>query len=436
MLKFLRKYQTWLLAVGGVLLMIVFVAPQAVQQFGPNPMKQPAGTLDGERVTVLDMQLAAMELNAMQNFVPDIIARLGIETNDDEHWYLITTAAEQAGLVGGVGDAESLLPEFAAQIAQSTGLTPGTPEYDAAFIAATQQIAATRNSLAGGMRIPGDRTDPGRRFDLALAKALGAQRLLASYFSAPRVSLPRLIRAGRNINDRVNADVMYIPAQVIDIDEPISQEDVEAQLAAYRENRPGAAEDGTPFGYLLPNRVRLRWMMVERDQVAQAVQVDPVEVQKRWRRTPEAYDETFDVARSVIEEEIRNEEADRLMREADRIVRSEVLTATRSLEREGDTYVLPDDWSRSGPNYNEIAQKLKVYLDEQTGGDIRPPGVGVEPDWKTLSELTQLPFLGQAIATVGNRRYGIAAILSQLPEFGVETPLFLIQTGVPITEPA
>lgn len=41
MLKFLRKYQAWIMAVGGSLLMIAFLLPQAIQRFGNMARNKP-----------------------------------------------------------------------------------------------------------------------------------------------------------------------------------------------------------------------------------------------------------------------------------------------------------------------------------------------------------------------------------------------------------
>lgn len=438
MLKFLRKYQMYVLAVGGVLLMIVFVAPQAVQQFGPNPMMRAVGTLDGKEITALELQRAQAELYAMERFIPGTIGQLGIEQNDDVHWLLITRAAERAGLVGGKGEAEEMLLLFASDAANRSGAQPGTPEYETAYANALANLATARQSLAGGMRIQGDRAgdNPLDRFDMALAKALGAQRLLGAYYSAPKLSEARMLRAGRDLNDRAIADILYVPAEAATIEWTPTNEILEAHLEKYRDVRPGEAEDGTPFGYVLPQRVRLRWMMVERDLIRTAVNVDPVEVRKRWQLDQETYGDDFAAARTTVANEIREEETDRILNDIDRLVRSEILAATRRLESEGNYKVLPPEWEEIRPGFGDIASKIVTLVSEQTGVSIRPPGAGVTPDWTTLSELGQLPLVGRASATIGSRRFGLPALVSQLREFGVETPLALIQVGIPVAEPS
>ena len=47
MLKFLRKYQGIILVFGGVLLMIAFLIPQALQKMGKGAGAQVVGTIDG-----------------------------------------------------------------------------------------------------------------------------------------------------------------------------------------------------------------------------------------------------------------------------------------------------------------------------------------------------------------------------------------------------
>ncbi|MEL7472832.1 MAG: hypothetical protein AAGK04_05885 [Planctomycetota bacterium] len=437
MLKFLRKYQTWLLAVGGCLLMIVFVAPQAVQQFGPNPLKRQAGTLDGREIKVIDLELAQRELAVLNRLMPGIMMGLGVEDRDSVHWLLLTEAADRAGLVGGAGAWNELAPQLIADVIARDGVQPGTPEYDTAYPNAVAIVENLRLQFAADMRIAGDRSDPVAKFDMAVAKALGAQRLAASLYSAPRLSEARVIRAGRDMNDRTNATIMFASADIIDLGWNPTDDVLRAHLDRYRDVRPGEAEDGTPYGYLLPPRVKLRWLMLERTLIRDAIEIDPVEVRKRWQLDQETYGEDFAAAREQIENEIRNQEADRILVEADRLVRTEVLAATRRLEKDSDDYfVLPDDWSTSGPRFDEIAGKLETLLAEQTGTEIRRPGVGALIEWTTFQELGDVPLIGRAAARVGNRRYPVAALAAQAKELELtDTPIAKVQIGVPVVEP-
>ena len=61
MFKFLRKYNKWILAVGGTLLMIVFLIPQALEG-----LAQSAGTARATRATVLDASGTTVEITASE----------------------------------------------------------------------------------------------------------------------------------------------------------------------------------------------------------------------------------------------------------------------------------------------------------------------------------------------------------------------------------
>ena len=66
MLKLLRKYDKWILAIGGSLLMVVFLLPQALTEFGANPRKATAAVIDGRgKITEGDLMEARQELSKL-----------------------------------------------------------------------------------------------------------------------------------------------------------------------------------------------------------------------------------------------------------------------------------------------------------------------------------------------------------------------------------
>ena len=71
MFKLLRKYDKWILAVGGSLLMVVFLLPQALQQFGANPRKSAiANTDDG---TIIE-QTGFLDAASLRAKVDNLVA--------------------------------------------------------------------------------------------------------------------------------------------------------------------------------------------------------------------------------------------------------------------------------------------------------------------------------------------------------------------------
>src|SRR4051812_32921364 len=103
MFKFLRRYNKYILSVGGVLLMITFLIPQATTRLSQSAAERRAsiGTVgNGEAVPATEWQVVQAEVDFMNNIgvrFPGIGA-----VDKPSHWYLLVREAEQAGLVGRV----------------------------------------------------------------------------------------------------------------------------------------------------------------------------------------------------------------------------------------------------------------------------------------------------------------------------------------------
>ncbi|MFB3139019.1 MAG: hypothetical protein ACE10B_07350, partial [Phycisphaerales bacterium] len=121
MFKFLRKYNKYILAVGGTLLMITFLIPVAFESLLPVAGQRRAawaqvGPDSQEKVTVADLAQIQQELQVLQALPP----LRGVGTIDQpEHWYLLVREAESAGLIGGTSSAAGI----GQQIAQNASLT-------------------------------------------------------------------------------------------------------------------------------------------------------------------------------------------------------------------------------------------------------------------------------------------------------------------------
>src|SRR5438477_8814544 len=104
MFKFLRRYNKWILAVGGVLLMITFLIPQAItrlSQYAAERKATFAKVGNGESVSVTEWNTVQNEIQFMEK-----VERLGLvirgvgKIQSPAHWFLLVREARQAGLVG------------------------------------------------------------------------------------------------------------------------------------------------------------------------------------------------------------------------------------------------------------------------------------------------------------------------------------------------
>ncbi|MHC5003876.1 MAG: hypothetical protein ACYTJ0_12210, partial [Planctomycetota bacterium] len=96
MFKFLRKYNKWILAVGGTLLMIVFLIPQAFTSLsrGAGTLKATLATVGpdgGEEVTFAEFSQIQQEVTVMRDVGLQVV-QLG-RIQDPCHWYLLTREA-------------------------------------------------------------------------------------------------------------------------------------------------------------------------------------------------------------------------------------------------------------------------------------------------------------------------------------------------------
>ena len=118
MLKFLRLYQGWILAVFGTFLVITFLLPQAIQGLFQSYAVSGgdwATVGEGETITNGQLQVVRGEL-LVQDILPvqTVPRALGAD-KDPSYWYLLSREAEQAGLVGGAGIGR----DYLASISQS-----------------------------------------------------------------------------------------------------------------------------------------------------------------------------------------------------------------------------------------------------------------------------------------------------------------------------
>lgn len=439
MLKFIRKYQLIVLAVGGSLLMVVFLLQPVLQQLTPDPNKQVVATVGGPKgakITMRDQVRANIELDMLERFLPDIFTLLGIEyENKTAHWLLLKHEAERVGVMGVQQDGTDWIPELAfgivlvqAQLMRQMGQNVTADEMNEALIMTTENLQLRRSTLI--------RNTPGltdQAFSEILSKARGVARLRRLYSSAPRLSEPQALRALERLGVRILTDQVVLgPELVLDeIPEPTDSE-LAAHLERFRNYRPGDTEGSEfGFGYLLPSRVKLEWLTLDPMRIAEVVEADPVQVRRRWQTdhasTP------FEEARSEIARAIREEKVSQILNEADETIRGEILSMLRGVEREGIYRAIPADWTP--PDLEQIAQDVVASVSERHGVRIPLPAVVRRTDsWLTPAQIQQLPGVGRAFYRVGNRTVPVATIPSMVRGVGEDRSV-AVQTGVPIIDP-
>jgi hypothetical protein len=428
MTKVLRKYNKWLLGIGGSLLMVTFLltGPQSI--FQPDPGKRVVATMGGANVRAKDQQRAEFEIEALKSFLPLIMKRAGIESG--AHWMLLSREAEEAGLVGADGDGVSWIPdlaktnarlgaeyEIAAQLGPNAGQfmqqpfiqqmieqkAAGYVDQALANLERSKPLVAAHNRLSE------------TQFDQALAKLRGVMRLLEQYQTAPRISDRRAVAAVKHDFDRVLVDAVVIPAsKALDgIPEP-TEAQIAEQFLKYKDVKPGTGEFG--FGYLQPARVKLEWMTLDRDAIAKTVTIDAVDANKHWRQNKDKYKGEFAADKAKVEDDLRNAKVDQILQDADRYFKTHLRQSTRSLTQEGPIKKLPPDWDSKRPTMADLAAELDKSLKAQNAALPAPTVDSRSSEWVKIALAGNIPGVGSSRFKIGTKQGTLSDLLGELYE--------------------
>lgn len=457
MLKFIRKYQLIILAVGGSLLMVVFLFQPILGKLSPDPRKAPVAKLaDGTTLNGFDFQRASFDLSVLKRVYPRVFASLdqgglglsqGSGDEAEQHWLLLTKQARDAGLIGESGEGRGWIPMLAQREAASViqqqaqqGMFTSQEQATQALADMTIQLetALTRNiSLATGM-MRGITEDEVYR---TLAAARGVERLYRVFTSIPAFSDLGAMHAAKQRFDAVAVDAALIKGDLFasNIPDP-SESELQAFFDEYKAQSP--LENEYQIGYTQPARVKMGWLTLDKTAIQEGVVVDRVELNKIWRtdrNLPEGsrkYPGDFAGERAKIEQAYRSDRALDIMVEADKIIRSQTLQSTRGLSKDGNFFILPDDWNTIRPTLESIAQQVVTGLQEQLSVTIPLPSVEIHADrWLTSADISSFPSIGSAVYRIGSRNLP-ANLLPQATDEQEATALITIQSGVPIVDPA
>jgi len=162
MLKFLRQYNQWILAVGGTLLLITFLMPTAIQSCAQQSAVSGStwATYEGgKKVTGADLENAQRELRVVELLANPAFRQLGID-REPAHWWLAAHEAQHGGFVGGAGDGEAVLAEVLDMMACKAAVKAGDALSEREIAELLQQLDAIERATncphgrPTAMRIP------------------------------------------------------------------------------------------------------------------------------------------------------------------------------------------------------------------------------------------------------------------------------------------
>lgn len=412
MIKILRKYNKYILVVGGSLLMIAFIMPQAVNQLWGNPAKRTAATLGGRKITLGQMEKISHEYRAAQPILATVTGR-GFTPDNADHWLLLSTLAEQAGMTAESGDGRDW-PALENAIAKELALSTARSQFERDFLEQyrwnrdpefrRQALEQARESYEPWRARMMERAGlNGEEFDAVLARCRGVVRVLEAFFQANEFSDRRALMRFSDQFEGAMGAAMIVPADRFAhaIADP-TEEELKAHFERFRTVKAGDGEFG--IGYTLPKRMKFEYLKLDRAAISDAIKLDPIDVNKRWRENKAKYAQDYAVARPSVESEMRAEKANQILVEADGTIRAELSRAARHLTPDGNYKKVPADYETTRPRLEAIAQRVVESLKGKFAIDLPLPTVTVKSaKFLTASDVSALPDIGFSQVRSGSR---------------------------------
>ncbi|MFG0260741.1 MAG: hypothetical protein ACF8LK_10380, partial [Phycisphaerales bacterium JB041] len=441
MLKTIRKYNKLILGVGGTLLLVAFLVPQAIQQLGKASQGRSVGSMDGRKITVADYDRATRELTAVESFYAELGMGLPIaldQREDVAHWMLLTREAERAGMVGGAAEGAQLLPVFAEMLVRQSFEQQYQRFAQQAMLQFPDQVREQEEqAMLGLARIKQQVSGKARlletEFDQTLAKLQGVLRLVNAYRYAERLSDSQTTLISQRLGDAVVVDSAFLSARRL-MDERLepTPEQLRAQFEAYKAVKQGEGEFG--IGYLLPPRIKLEWIELSPRLMRGALTVSLLDATKHWQQNRGRFPGEFEAERPNVENELKTAMLEKVFNTAESVVRAEILSAVRPLEQDGDYKVLPSDWASKKPDFVKMADRGVAAVEESHGVTIPTPAVYIrDSNWLDGGSLLSQPGIGSSTFRYGRETANFPQLMMTVRELAGDSVLGL-QVGVPSTD--
>ncbi|MEX0885240.1 MAG: hypothetical protein WD009_02270 [Phycisphaeraceae bacterium] len=414
MLKFFRKYNKLILAIGGSVLMVAFLIQPALDMYYGTPGDRVVGRVDGEEIRMTDQYTAAMEMELLGRMHP-IAGQMaqGITQGDPLLWALMVRDARRLGLrtsnmevmqtLEVLGYADQALTQLSTQTGQTPEMIQQSvrhwlllDQYHGLILGRTHMAPVERLAQAvNAVNI------------IQQAQAMGdvmlymeGQMALAEVEGAQRLSEPVIRHFMYTQQSRVGGEAVLIASDryTDEVDAP-SEAELAAHFEQYRDVHRGRSEP-YGFGYMLPPRVRIEYLTVPIDAAVTRIEeqqmVEEVDVLAYYNENEDDFraPETGEVAdygqvHGEIVEILTRRAADELAQQAIRTAQSLLVRDARGVAESRGYRVLPEDFEPT--DLDAVAAEVASR-------------VGIEPvverrvdAWVALGEVETLPGLGDAV---------------------------------------
>lgn len=455
MLKVINKYRQYMLVAFGVVLMIAFIVPQASHLFVGDQLTRKVATINGSKVSAAEMSRARTEFEVIRNLLDPLGLRVDLAkelfgAENERHWLLLTRAAQEGGFTGTAADGKQfekeirdgvLVPQLARGAAlQRNPFLRQAPQYldmlanqelsDPEKRRAMEEESGKRLDQAVALAARNSHATPSD-VQLAFAHANAIGRMQSAWREAHRVSDKRAALEADESGDVVYVDQSLMLAKVIaPFGAAPSPEVVQKLFNEFRDVKRGDGEHG--FGYRLPARIKMEWMMIDRAAISASVQLDPVEVNKFWRQNRAAFAGDFAAERTKVEADLRNQRVESILLTIDKAVRAETIRLLGKVETKGGYRILPADWQARMPRMERLAQLTVADVKELSGATIPLPQVVVRSDqFLNRAEVAGISGIGESVARVGTKEFPLPELVFRVREIAGNDPDVNIQVGVP-----
>lgn len=434
---FFRKYNKLILAVGGSLLMVVFLVPSAGDWFAGSPRSETVGRIGEQKITIADTRRADAEIQLVRTLF------------QGEQWLPVALPPDGQALTWLLGIEE----------ARQMGLWVSRAEINDRFNRAQvsrDRVAAVKDSLNVSDAF----------VTQAVRHAMMWQKMRRLALEAVRVSEPEVRHLYQQLRAEAAADFVKIPADhLIDQVEEPTETELRDRFRINRDDAPGQGAYG--FGYRFPPRLKLEYIAVPYAPIREAVEISELDARSYYDEHPEEFmpepadgegdgdgdaegaaasaDEPlpYTEVRTEIMEMLADRAAERQQRRAVQLISAELAEAMRGIDRDPTTgyYDLPRGWVP--PALSAVAER--VQADEQV--DVLPRVVRMEDRWIERGEVNELEGIGAARLTPQQvpalrSPVGVEQYMSLTRELGLVDPTvsrpIALQEGVaslPVVDP-
>lgn len=446
MVTLLKKYKMWILVIFGVFIIISFLLADSLQRWAQSAAtNQRVFSIAGQKVTNYQVGQASFGVETLRKALPPIDQALGLPSElRVENWLMRSYEAERAGLVGGPTDGRNFASQIARQRLESEGQAALTPEERARGLTWQDKIKSSLGMTdeqfkklednAGQQYL--DMTSSSREPKVngadVFAQFRAITRLQREISQIAVQSGPRLTERAR-IGDQ--ASIAYVR---IDVDErQISEQPTptEAELLAHFEKFKNVPlnEGDYAMGLQPPDRVAVTRLTIDRSALLAAIKIDPVDVQKKLTAQPAAAGTDPSEHRRNIEQQLRNELADKIIRDTSGAIRADIVRVTGSMGEQDGYRVIPAGFDGSKVDLASIARSVATRMSDQFGLKLPAPIV-VAGQLASRRDLQLDPVVSRAVARRGQSSIPALDVVFGVKELSKPRGTIAAQVGLPIAD--